>query len=104
MLTFPRWKYFAILAVLILSVIYALPNAYPQDPSVQISAARAGGSTAIDAALIKKVEGILTQAKIPSKSIKIEDQGNLLVRLNDTDLQTRATDLLRPQLGSDYVV
>ena len=104
MLTFPRWKYFAILVVLIISVIYALPNAYPQDPSVQITAARAGGSTAVDVALVKKVEGILTQAKIPSKSIKIEDQGNLLVRLNDTDQQTRAADLLRPQLGSDYVV
>ncbi|MGO1069381.1 protein translocase subunit SecD [Lysobacter sp. CA199] len=102
MLTFPRWKYFATLIVLLVSVIYALPNAYPQDPSVQITAARAG-STAIDAALAKKVDGILAGAKVPSKSIKIED-GNLLVRLNDTDQQTRASDLLRPQLGSDYVV
>ncbi|MBT2745207.1 MULTISPECIES: protein translocase subunit SecD [unclassified Lysobacter] len=102
MLTFPRWKYFAILVVLIISVIYALPNAYPQDPSVQITAARTGG-TAIDAALAKKVDGILAGAKIPSKSIKVED-GNLMVRLNDTDQQTKASDLLRPQLGSDYVV
>ncbi|MGO4780761.1 protein translocase subunit SecD, partial [Lysobacter sp. 2RAB21] len=38
-----------------------------------------------------------------SKSIKVED-GNLMVRLNDTDQQTKASDLLRPQLGSDYVV
>lgn len=102
MLTFPRWKYFATLIVLIVSVIYALPNAYPQDPSVQITAARAG-TTAIDAALAKRVDGILAQAKVPSKSIKIED-GNLMVRLNDTDEQTKASDLLRPQLGSDYVV
>ncbi|MEH6420869.1 protein translocase subunit SecD [Pseudomonas sp. CGJS7] len=102
MLTFPRWKYFATLIVLIVSVIYALPNAYPQDPSVQITAARAG-TTAIDAALAKRVDGILAQAKLPSKSIKVED-GNLMVRLNDTDEQTKASDLLRPQLGSDYVV
>lgn len=103
MLTFARWKYFAILAVLILSVIYALPNAYPQDPSVQISAAKVG-AIAIDAPLAKRVEGILAEAKIPAKSIKVEEQGNLLVRLDDTELQTRAADLLRPRLGSDYVV
>ncbi|MGJ7903811.1 protein translocase subunit SecD [Lysobacter sp. 1R34A] len=103
MLTFARWKYFAILAVLIFSVIYALPNAYPQDPSVQISAARPTG-TQVDATLAKRVEGILAKAQISSKSILVENQGNLMVRLTDTDLQTRAADLLRPQLGSEYVV
>ncbi|MET4726536.1 preprotein translocase subunit SecD [Lysobacter enzymogenes] len=103
MLTFARWKYFAILAVLIFSVIYALPNAYPQDPSVQVSAAKAG-SIAIDAPLAKRIEGILAEAKIPAKSVKVEEQGNLLVRLADTEQQTRAADLLRPRLGSDYVV
>jgi preprotein translocase subunit SecD len=103
MLTFARWKYFVILLVLVVSVIYALPNAYPQDPSVQISAARSDGIQ-VNASLAKKVESLLSQAKIPSKSIKIEDQGNLLVRLEDTDQQTRAADLLRPQLGNDYVV
>ncbi|WP_408953102.1 protein translocase subunit SecD [Lysobacter sp. Hz 25] len=103
MLTFARWKYFAILVVLIFSVIYALPNAYPQDPSVQISAARPTG-TQVDATLAKRVEGILAKAQISSKSILVENQGNLMVRLTDTDLQTRAADLLRPQLGSEYVV
>ncbi|QQQ02939.1 protein translocase subunit SecD [Lysobacter enzymogenes] len=103
MLTFARWKYFAILAVLILSVIYALPNAYPQDPSVQVSAAKAG-TTAIDASLAKRIEGILAEAKIPAKSVLVEEQGNLLVRLADTEQQTRAADTLRPRLGGDYVV
>lgn len=104
MLTFARWKYFAILAVLILSVIYALPNAYPQDPSVQVSAAKAGGTTAIDASLAKRIEGILSEANIPAKSVRVEEQGNLLVRLGDTEQQTRAADTLRPRLGGDYVV
>lgn len=103
MLTFARWKYFAILVVLVVSVLYALPNAYPQDPSVQISAARSG-STQIDAALAKRAADLLAQAKIPTKSVQVEDQGNLMVRLNDTEQQTRAADLLRPKLGSDYVV
>ena len=40
MLEFPRWKYVVILIVVLLSALYALPNVYPQDPSVQITANR----------------------------------------------------------------
>ncbi|HEY5849690.1 MAG TPA: hypothetical protein VIT62_02820, partial [Lysobacter sp.] len=40
MLTYARWKYFVILVVLLLSALYALPNIYPQDPSVQVTASR----------------------------------------------------------------
>ena len=42
MLEFPRWKYVLILIVLVLSVLYALPNLYPKDPAVQITANRGG--------------------------------------------------------------
>ena len=104
MLTFPRWKYFAILLVLILSTLYALPNAYPLDPSVQVTSARAGG-VAIDKALRDRVAAELTKASIPAKSVAIEGKGgNLLVRLPDPNVQTRAADTLRPLLGGDYVV
>ena len=40
MLEFARWKYFVILVVLLLSALYALPNMFPQDPSVQVTANR----------------------------------------------------------------
>ena len=56
MLVYARWKYFVILLVLVLSALYALPNIYPQDPSVQVTANR--GST-VDAALKTRLEGTL---------------------------------------------
>ena len=37
MLEFPRWKYVLILLVLVLAALYALPNAYQKNPSVQIT-------------------------------------------------------------------
>ena len=40
MLEFPRWKYAVILLVVLLSTLYALPNIYLKDPSVQITANR----------------------------------------------------------------
>ena len=56
MLEYARWKYVLILLVLLVSTLYALPNIYPQDPSVQVTANR--GST-VDAALKTRLEGTL---------------------------------------------
>ncbi|KGQ18529.1 Protein-export membrane protein SecD [Lysobacter dokdonensis DS-58] len=103
MLTFARWKYVVILLVLLVSIVYALPNAFPQDPSVQVTAAREG-TVAIDDALAKRIVALLQKANIPAKSVAVEAKGNLLVRLADANTQTRASDTLRPELGSDYVV
>ncbi|WP_242108503.1 protein translocase subunit SecD [Luteimonas aquatica] len=100
MLEFPRWKYILILAVVLISALYALPNIYPQDPSVQVTASR--GAT-VDDALRLKVENTLKTAGIAPKSVAIEDS-NLLVRLPALDAQTKAADALRPALGENYVV
>lgn len=101
MLEFPRWKYALILIVVLLSALYALPNVYQQDPSVQVTTSRSG--IAVDAALQQRVEGLLETAKVVPKRVEIEDD-HLLVRLDDPNLQTRVSDLLRPELGEDYSV
>lgn len=101
MLTYSRWKYLAILVVLLLSALYALPNVFPQDPSVQITSAR---GAAVDEALRKRVIDTLAKAKVPTKSVAIEKEGNLLVRLTDNERQIQASDALRDPLGSDYIV
>ncbi|GAB3305425.1 protein translocase subunit SecD [Luteimonas notoginsengisoli] len=100
MLEFPRWKYVVILLVVVLSTLYALPNIYPQDPSVQITANR---GAAIDDALRQKVEATLAKEGIATKQVEIDD-GDMLVRLRGLDEQTRAADTLRPALGDNYVV
>ncbi len=100
MLTYPRWKYFVILIVLLLSALYALPNIYPQDPSVQVTASR---GAKIDPALSAQVSAALKQAGVTPKSVEL-DNGNLLVRLSNPDQQIKANDVLRDKLGSNYVV
>ena len=102
MLEFPRWKYVVILFVVLLSTLYALPNIYPQDPSVQINATR---GVAVDDALRGRVESVLADAGVEAKEVELDAQaGNMLVRLDDLDAQTRAADALRNALGEDYVV
>ncbi|MCD7099462.1 protein translocase subunit SecD [Stenotrophomonas sp. MMGLT7] len=100
MLEFPRWKYFLILAVLAVSVLYALPNIYQKDPSVQITANR---GAQIDDALRDGVLADLKQAGVDATSVSKEGD-SLLVRLPSLDAQTRANDVLRDKLGENYVV
>ncbi|MET1162269.1 MAG: protein translocase subunit SecD, partial [Pseudoxanthomonas sp.] len=100
MLEFPRWKYVAILLVVLLSVLYALPNIYPSDPSVQITANR---GFAIDEALNQRVQASLKKAGIAAKSLD-KGKDSLLVRMPSLDAQTKANDALRTDLGEDYIV
>lgn len=100
MLEFSRWKYIAILLVVLLSVLYALPNIYPSDPSVQITANR---GFAIDEALNQRVLASLKKAGVAAKSLDKENE-SLLVRMPNLDAQTKANDALRADLGDDYIV
>lgn len=100
MLEFSRWKYIAILLVVLLSVLYALPNIYPSDPSVQITANR---GFAIDEALNQRVQASLKKAGVAAKSLDKENE-SLLVRMPNLDAQTKANDALRTDLGDDYIV
>ncbi|WP_296246322.1 protein translocase subunit SecD [uncultured Stenotrophomonas sp.] len=101
MLEFPRWKYFLILIVLAVSALYALPNIYQKDPSVQITANRGGQ---IDDALQERVSKALGEAGVTAKSVEKEGENNLIVRLASLDAQSRANDVLRETAGENYTV
>ena len=101
MLEYGRFKYLVIVVVVLLSVLYALPNLYPQDPSVQITANR---GYEVDAALEKRVEAALAKAGVTIKSVEIEQENELLVRLEDVQAQTVASDVLSDEIGEHYVV
>jgi preprotein translocase subunit SecD len=102
MLEYGRFKYLAILVVLLLSVVYALPNVYPQDPSVQVTANR---GYKVDATLRDQVAATLAKAGIKTKAVELDDKkGELLVRLNEVQAQTRASDVLGESIGEHYVV
>jgi preprotein translocase subunit SecD len=101
MLEYSRFQYFIILLVVLLSTLYALPNLYPQDPSVQITANR---GYQVDAALQKQVEAELAKAGIKPKAVELEKDGELLVRLNEVTTQTRANDVIGAAVGERYVV
>jgi len=99
MLTYARWKYIVLVLAILFSVLYALPNVYQKDPSVQITSSR---GAPVDQALADRMGKVLADAGVTTKSIELADE-TLLVRLPSTELQTRASDVLKDELGSDYV-
>ena len=89
-----------LVVVLIIGLLYALPNLYGEDPAVQISGAR--GVAASEQTLIQ-VRNELTKEKISWKSVAMEE-GTVLARFESTDTQLRAREVLLSALGDKYVV
>ena len=98
---YPAWKYLLILVVLAISTLYALPSMYPDEPAVQISGAKAG--TQIDQTIVQKAEQILKAANISSHDNSFTNNAALL-RLDTSEAQLKAKEVLRRDLGDNYVV
>lgn len=89
-----------LVAVLIVGLLYALPNLYGEDPAVQITGAR--GVAASEQTLIQ-VQNTLQKEKISAKSVALEE-GAILARFDSTDTQLRAREALMSTMGDQFVV
>ncbi|MGC2165944.1 MAG: protein translocase subunit SecD [Gallionella sp.] len=97
---YPVWKYLLIAAVLLLGLVYTLPNFYGEAPAVQVSPLRS--NLKADVALLDRVGNMLKTAGINSDLIEL-DGNSVKARFSDTDTQLKAKDVLQTQLGEDYV-
>jgi preprotein translocase subunit SecD len=95
-----RVKNYIIAIFVSMAFIYALPNVFGSDLAVQISSV---GGNAVMPADLEKVESILKRELVSYKSAKIKEN-KVLVRLGSTQAQLSAKDLLKKNLGRNYVV
>ena len=98
---FPLWKYGLIILVAIASLIYSLPNLYPDEPAIQISGASA--SVPADKAVLEQATAALNVAGIAFHGAEVQEKG-ILVRVNTPEVQLKAQDAVRRALGDSYVV
>ncbi len=97
---YPLWKYILILIVLVTGGIYALPNIYGKDPSLQISATRGAEVSELTEIL---VDSALEDAGIVAKSMELQGS-SLIVRFDKEDTQLKAQDVVKSALGNAYAV
>lgn len=89
-----------LVVVLVIGLVYALPNLYGEDPAVQITGAR--GSAASEQTL-DQIQNVLKQDNIQTKSVALEN-GAITARFANTDVQLRAREAIMKALGENYVV
>jgi preprotein translocase subunit SecD len=97
---YPAWKYFLLLIALGISVVFSLPNLYPDDYAVQVTTSQI--SLEVGTELEKNIVKLLDEAKIDSTRLEFIDR-NILIRFEDSESQLAAQDALKNGLGSDYV-
>lgn len=96
---YPVWKYVLIIAVLLTGALYALPNLYGDDPSVQVSPLR---GAVVDDESRARVTGLLKGEGLSFKSFEETERG-MLIRFNSTEDQYRAKDIIDAKMGDNYV-
>ncbi len=97
---YPAWKYFLLFIALGISVVFSLPNLYPDDYAVQVTTSQS--SIDVGPELEQKVVKLLDEADIDSSKIEFKDR-NILIRFENSEAQLAAQDVLKHGLGGDYV-
>ncbi|AHG86810.1 Protein translocase subunit SecD [Bibersteinia trehalosi USDA-ARS-USMARC-190] len=97
---FPLWKNLMVILVIAIGALYALPNLYGEDPSVQISGTR-GQQTSQET--LTQVQSALSALNITPKAMSLEN-GSILVRLNKDEEQLPAKEKIAEVLGNNYSV
>jgi preprotein translocase subunit SecD len=82
---YPLWKYVMLVVVIVVGLVYALPNLYGEDPAVQITGARGVAASEQTLIQVQKTQ----EEKITAKSVALEE-GAILARFDTTDIQLRA--------------
>lgn len=99
---YPLWKNFLILLVLVIAGLYAAPNLYPDDYAIQVSAGR--NAATVDQDTLARLTRRLEEAGITAKATELQDEGVGLIRLDSSEAQLKAREVIAEALGSNYTV
>ena len=95
---YPVWKYVIIVIAMLVGAFFTLPNFFGEAPAVQISSGKA--TVKVDTAVQRRVEEALKTAGIAFDAITF-DGNSIKVRLNTTDNQLKAKDVIQKALVPD---
>ncbi len=95
---YPVWKYAIIVIVLLVGLIYALPNFFGEAPAVQVSSAKS--TIKVDASTQQRVDAALKAANLAPDLLTL-DATSVRARFLTTDDQLKARDVLQHALVPD---
>ena len=95
---YPLWKNITILVIVLIGALYALPNIYDQNPSIEITGSR---DKTVDQALHDAVKARLDSQQVNYKKIQLL-QDRIRVRFITPDDQLRGQEALTGSLPDGY--
>ena len=98
---FSIYQYALILLVLVLGSIYALPNLYPTQPSIQV--AYTDSAKSADQILLNDLEEILEKSKINAEEIFLREN-KIVIKFDDVDTQLQSKTVLQQALLDRVII
>lgn len=95
---YPVWKYAVIMIVLLVAVLFALPNFFGEAPAVQVSGAKS--NIKVDAVTQTKIEEALKTAGLKAESSSL-DAKSIKFLFKDGETQQKARDAIQKTLVPD---
>ncbi|MCP4125668.1 MAG: protein translocase subunit SecD, partial [Gammaproteobacteria bacterium] len=85
---YPLWKNLLVVVVVLVGLFFALPNAFDQDPSIEVSGTR---RAEVNSGTEAKVKTAMESAGIAFKAVEASSD-RLRIRFNDSESQLLAQD------------
>ena len=99
----PTSRYLLIFIIILLGILYFLPNIYPTDPALQVAPNNSG--LKIDTDLIEKLKQRLERQSLAVKSVELDSDGrSFVLRFYDVETQLASKSILEEQLKQDFIV
>ena len=95
---YPVWKYAILVIVLLVGVLYTLPNFFGEGPAVQVSSAKA--TVKVDSSVQQRVEEVLKAAGVTPDFVALEGN-SVRARFDTPDTQLKAKDAIQKALVPD---
>jgi len=95
MLEFPRWKYVLVTLVVLIGLLFALPNLFGEDPALQVERK---SRAPMDNFARQSIEDLLHKQNVVIKRDFI-DSGRLILAFNDVASQLKARDTVDATLS-----
>ena len=99
MLEYARWKYILVATVLVLALLFALPNFFGEDPALQVARK---DHAAVTADAVQAVEAFLKERGVHFDKTYI-DTGRLMVRFASVADQLAARDAVNERFTGTYI-
>jgi len=97
---YPLWKYIFIIVVTLAGFMFALPNLYPSQPAVQVSAS--SNDFPLNDFTLNQINETLTAKGLKVIETESVVDNKVLIRFDSPDTQLAAAEAIKETLGKEY--